>query len=262
MRAGPPASRAESGSRWEPWSWIATVAAAVLSLVAIVVTVVQGCGQHDLSVKQTELSGRQTRLSNQQTRLQESVEARASSPILAALMPPARRGAPLVAVSTIAGRKEKYRHRPLPVRAKLQWMRAPRACKDYWLQHGGAVAQPECWELVMPVRNIGEGMAAVHSVKALTDCGPAADAYMDVPLSPKAMAARRLGVFNVLPGGSEQIVWDMQPPDGRRAVGTRTLYVIVRYTDFHVQSDRWTCIVWRGKYWTFDSQFAGERPVK
>jgi hypothetical protein len=229
-----------------------------VAIAALVVTLVFGFLTYRQSHQQTDIQ-------RQQARLENKVEARASSPVLSALLAPERPKA-RVLVSTVAGRVSKPPHRVRVVSAWTDRKRASPFCNQY--ADGQAkrvsrgVPQVRCYELIVPVRNVGEGVAAVQSVKALHDCGEkATKEYMREPLT--GVRHRRLGVFNVPPGEAEQVVWQMIAADGRRAQRSASLFVIVRYTDFHLARDRFTCMIFRGrKYRTFDTQYADDRPLQ
>ena len=213
-----------------------------LALWAFVVSVLSLAATFGVGFFQIRLQGDQKDISEEQGRLASIVEERQSAPVLAAGVPSVDRGVE-IKISTRAGRKKKYAHRPDIVPA---------------VDNDGK----EVWDLVVPVWNVGEGLAAVRSIKALPDCGAAVKDYMAEPL-PTRVKSGRLGTFNVPAGGTDQLVWPMLPEDAKRDLAREELYVIVRYTDLLVRRDRWTCMAWKGKkYWTYDTQVSGQQEPK
>jgi hypothetical protein len=166
---------------------------------------------------------------------QDQVEERSSAPVLAAGVEPAKR----------LGEAR--------VRTQLGVIRKP-AQSPVIRRRGGVV------RLIVPVWNVGGGLAVVRKAVPLQDCEAARAKEVDKPLQ----KLRRLGYYNVAAGTSEQLVYPITADAADRA--TTSLFVLVRYTDPLVRRDRWTCIEWaRGgpsRDWNLVTQNYNDRELQ
>jgi hypothetical protein len=172
---------------------------------------------------------------------QDAVEERSSAPVLAAGVEPQNRLGE-ISVKTALGTAPK-----------------PRQVPEIRQRHRIA-------RLIVPVWNIGLGVAVIRGHPLLGDCR-AAERKIRQSSPPK----RRAGYYNVPSGKSEQLVFPVSQHDVTeistlRRRGDDSVYLLtvtLRYTDPLVRRDRWTCISWirssPDNSWTLSTQDYDDR---
>jgi hypothetical protein len=153
-----------------------------------------------------------------QKKLQAQVEERSLAPVLAAGVEPSMRGK-TVTLHTIVGKVVKPAEAPVfASRRRL---------------------------LVVPVWNVGNGLAVWRRTKVLTDC----DKAFNQEFAKRPTNSRRLGFYNVPDGQSEQLSYPVRSGAEARAAAEAAkknkLSVFTFYTDLVNSRDRATCAVWK-----------------
>jgi hypothetical protein len=122
------------------------------------------------------------------------------------------------------------------------------------------------FQIIMPMRNVGNGVAVVPFTVTFARTCPAK------PAASERLARtqiRYLGTYNVPPGESRQLAFAANDQDRllySRATTATRLNLMVIYTDLLGHRVRWTCVTYKrprhGSAWSVEYPYYGERPAK
>jgi hypothetical protein len=209
--------------------WLVAFATAISSAAAIFAYVQAGNADKDAD-----------RASKAQQAFAAEVEERESAPVLAPDVEPSLQG-DSVTVATAYGTIEKQRAERLFV---------------------SKTGQPQ---IIMPVRNVGSGLAIIPVTVAFPRACPSQPTGEPPVL--ESRVTKYLGPYNVPPGESRQLAFaPLRGESSRPYLAARTatrLSLMVLYTDLLGRRLRWTCVDYtrptRGDSWSVEYPYYGDR---
>lgn len=222
-----------------------------IEIAAVVVALVSAAGALWAVLEADQANDAADAVARQQQAFEADVEERESAPVLAPDVEPELRGKP-IRVPTDRGTFTKNRAERLLV---------------HIIQN--RPADEPTPQIVVPMRNVGAGLAVVPVTLSFPTTCPVEPPKRDLPVFESGQGGRYLGPSNILPGESRQLSFSplagQRPEPYFRALkATGELSLLVFYTDLLGRRLRWTCVTYqRGKRtdsWSVVYPYYGDKP--